>query len=94
MTRRFVDAVAGTKARVYDTRKTTPGWRLLEKYAVRQGGGHNHRTGLYDAILIKDNHLAIGGIQTHSSPSSPAAAVRQARKFIDENFPDDDPRGK
>ncbi len=86
LTRRFVDAAAGTKARVYDTRKTTPGWRLLEKYAVRQGGGHNHRTGLYDAILIKDNHLAIGGIQTHSLQSSAAAAVRQARKFIDENF--------
>jgi nicotinate-nucleotide pyrophosphorylase (carboxylating) len=92
LTRRFVDAVAGTKARVYDTRKTTPGWRLLEKYAVRQGGGHNHRTGLYDAILIKDNHLAISGIQTHSLQSSAAAAVRQARKFIDENFPADDPR--
>ncbi len=83
LTRRFVDAVADTTARVYDTRKTTPGWRLLEKYAVRQGGGHNHRTGLFDAILIKDNHLAIGGTQAHSLQSSPAVAVRQARKFID-----------
>ncbi len=92
LTRRFVDAVADTTARVYDTRKTTPGWRLLEKYAVRQGGGHNHRTGLFDAILIKDNHLAIGGTQAHSLQSSPAVAVRQARKFIDENFPADDPR--
>lgn len=58
LTRRYVDAVRGTKARVYDTRKTTPGWRRLEKYAVRCGGGHNHRLGLYDGILIKDNHLA------------------------------------
>jgi len=58
LTRRYVEAVQGTKARVYDTRKTTPGWRRLEKYAVRCGGGHNHRHGLYDGILIKDNHLA------------------------------------
>ncbi len=57
-TRKYVRAVQGTKARIYDTRKTTPGWRLLEKYAVRCGGGHNHRLGLYDGILIKDNHLA------------------------------------
>jgi len=58
LTRRFVQAVAGTPARIYDTRKTTPGMRLLEKYAVRCGGGHNHRMGLYDAVLVKDNHLA------------------------------------
>jgi len=58
ITRAFVDAVAGTDAAVYDTRKTTPGWRVLEKYAVRCGGGNNHRMGLYDAVLIKDNHLA------------------------------------
>ena len=57
-TRAYVDAVAGTNAKIYDTRKTTPGWRALEKYAVRCGGGYNHRMGLYDAILIKDNHLA------------------------------------
>jgi nicotinate-nucleotide pyrophosphorylase (carboxylating) len=57
-TRKYVRAVEGTKAKIYDTRKTTPGWRLLEKYAVRCGGGHNHRLGLYDGILIKDNHLA------------------------------------
>ena len=61
-TRRFVDAATGFPAQVLDTRKTTPGWRLLEKYAVRAGGGTNHRVGLYDGILIKDNHLAgIGG---------------------------------
>ena len=58
LTHAYVDAVGGTDAKVYDTRKTTPGWRLLEKYAVRCGGGHNHRMGLYDAVLVKDNHLA------------------------------------
>jgi nicotinate-nucleotide pyrophosphorylase (carboxylating) len=57
-TRKYVRAVQGTKAKIYDTRKTLPGWRILEKYAVRCGGGHNHRLGLYDGILIKDNHLA------------------------------------
>jgi len=57
-TRKYVRAIQGTKARIYDTRKTMPGWRILEKYAVRCGGGHNHRLGLYDGILIKDNHLA------------------------------------
>src|SRR5262245_60189896 len=58
LTRAYVEAVAGLPAQILDTRKTTPGWRLLEKYAVRCGGGHNHRMGLYDGILIKDNHLA------------------------------------
>jgi len=62
LTARFVSEVAGTGAKIYDTRKTTPGLRDLEKYAVRCGGGHNHRIGLYDAVLIKDNHLA--GIPT------------------------------
>jgi nicotinate-nucleotide pyrophosphorylase (carboxylating) len=61
LTRRFVDAVAGTGAAILDTRKTTPGLRLLEKYAVRMGGGRNHRFGLDDGILIKDNHLAACG---------------------------------
>lgn len=62
LTTGFVSAVAGTRAKILDTRKTTPGWRLLEKYAVRCGGGANHRVGLYDGILIKDNHLAgLGG---------------------------------
>ncbi len=58
LTSRYVSAVAGTHAKIFDTRKTTPGLRDLERYAVRCGGGHNHRTGLYDAVLIKDNHLA------------------------------------
>ena len=60
-TARFVTAVAGTRARILDTRKTTPGLRALEKYAVRAGGGTNHRMGLYDAVLIKDNHVAVAG---------------------------------
>jgi nicotinate-nucleotide pyrophosphorylase (carboxylating) len=64
LTRRYVDAVAGTRARIIDTRKTTPGLRAFEKYAVRCGGGGNHRSGLYDAILIKDNHIvAAGGVE-------------------------------
>jgi nicotinate-nucleotide pyrophosphorylase (carboxylating) len=58
LTRRYVDAVAGLPCQILDTRKTTPGWRLLEKYAVRCGGGHNHRMGLSDGMFIKDNHLA------------------------------------
>ncbi len=61
VTRRFVDAVAGTGATILDTRKTTPGWRQLEKYAVRMGGGSNHRSGLHDALLIKENHIAAAG---------------------------------
>jgi len=68
-TRAFVDAVAGTGAEILDTRKTTPGWRVLEKYAVRCGGGRNHRMGLHDAVLIKDNHLA------GSPPERTAATV-------------------
>jgi nicotinate-nucleotide pyrophosphorylase (carboxylating) len=59
-----VDRVTGTSARIVDTRKTTPGWRVLEKAAVRAGGGCNHRFGLYDGVLIKDNHIAaVGGVR-------------------------------
>jgi nicotinate-nucleotide pyrophosphorylase (carboxylating) len=58
LTRKFVDAIAGLPCKILDTRKTLPGWRLLDKYAVRQGGGYNHRLGLFDGILVKDNHLA------------------------------------
>ena len=82
-TRRLVDAVAGTSCRVYDTRKTLPGWRLLDKYAVRMGGGWNHRIGLYEAILIKDNHLAA----CRAAGRPPADAVRQARAFLGRTFP-------
>ena len=71
LTRRFVDAVAGTRARIVDTRKTTPGWRLLDKEAVRAGGGGNHRVDLAAGVLIKDNHVAAcGGVK---------AAVERAR---------------
>lgn len=76
LTSRYIDAVAGTKAQLYDTRKTTPGWRLLEKFAVRCGGGANHRTGLYDAVLIKDNHLALAD----EAGLTPGGAVRRARQ--------------
>ena len=65
LTRKFVEKVKGTKAKILDTRKTTPGLRYLEKFAVRVGGGYNHRFGLFDAVLIKDNHIEIaGGIGT------------------------------
>jgi nicotinate-nucleotide pyrophosphorylase (carboxylating) len=74
LTRTFVDAVSGTRAKILDTRKTLPGWRLLEKYAVRCGGGTNHRMGLYDGVLIKDNHIA-----AWTESSSIAEAVRTAR---------------
>ena len=85
LTRRYVEAIAGTKARIYDTRKTTPGWRRLEKYAVHCGGGHNHRLGLYDAVLIKDNHLALGR-QAGTEGFTPAQAVERARQFIAETL--------
>jgi len=80
LTRQYVHQVNGTRARIYDTRKTTPGWRRLEKYAVRCGGGSNHRTGLFDAVLIKDNHLALA----EADGVSPAEAVRRARAFLHE----------
>ena len=82
-THQLVNAVAGTGCRIYDTRKTVPGWRLLDKYAVRCGGGWSHRLGLYDAILIKDNHLAA----VASAGMDPAAAVFRVRQFIEQTFP-------
>jgi len=83
LTRRHVEAIAGLSCRVLDTRKTTPGWRILEKYAVRCGGGHNHRMGLGDGILIKDNHIA--AINGHAG--SVAEAVRRARLKYGNRFP-------
>ena len=74
LTRQYVDQVAGSNVRLTDTRKTTPGWRRLEKYAVKIGGGHNHRFGLYDAVLIKDNHIAACGGITEA-----VAKVRKSR---------------
>ncbi len=74
LTRTYVDRLKESNVRIVDTRKTTPGWRVLEKYAVKIGGGSNHRTGLFDGVLIKDNHIsACGGIRT---------AVDRARKRI------------
>ncbi len=75
-TARYREALSGTKVEILDTRKTTPGWRVLEKHAVACGGGRNHRTGLYDLILIKDNHLTA---LAHEKPNAIAAAVRRAR---------------
>ena len=74
LTAKFVDKVKNTRCRILDTRKTTPGWRLLEKKAVVQGGGGNHRFGLYDMILIKDNHLAASG--------SVKEAVKKAHAYL------------
>ena len=62
LTHRYVEAVSGTKAVILDTRKTAPGIRALDKWAVRLGGGKNHRMGLYDMVLIKDNHIAAWGV--------------------------------
>jgi nicotinate-nucleotide pyrophosphorylase (carboxylating) len=76
LTAKFVEAVKGTNAAILDTRKTTPGWRRLEKYAVACGGGQNHRFGLFDMVLIKDNHLAA---LKNASPNPIAAAVKGAR---------------
>jgi len=75
-TAEFVDRIRGTRSVILDTRKTLPGYRLLQKYAVRCGGGTNHRMGLYDGVLIKDNHLAARG------ESTCAAAVADARKYM------------
>jgi nicotinate-nucleotide pyrophosphorylase (carboxylating) len=83
LTAQFVAAVKGTRAAIYDTRKTTPGWRVLEKYAVRCGGGFNHRLGLFDAVLIKDNHLAWLKAAGGADAADPiAAAVAAARASI------------
>ena len=76
-TRAYVDAVHGTGARILDTRKTTPGMRALERHAVRCGGGHNHRFGLFDAAMVKDNHAAVAGIPTA------VAAIRAAHPGIE-----------
>ncbi len=77
LTRHYVDEVRGTGAQILDTRKTTPGWRRFEKYAVAAGGGRNHRVGLFDMVLIKDNHLAA---LRDAKPNAVAAAVMSARK--------------
>jgi nicotinate-nucleotide pyrophosphorylase (carboxylating) len=80
LTRSYVDTVAGTRAGIFDTRKTTPGLRLLQKLAVRAGGGRNHRIGLYDQVLIKENHIAL--MAAGNDGSSPASAVRRCRETL------------
>ncbi len=80
-THSFCERIEGTRAKLYDTRKTTPGWRRLEKYAVRCGGGHTHRMGLYDAILIKDNHLACRA-NASGFLLNTGEAVEHARAFV------------
>lgn len=92
LTRRYVEAVRGTQARIYDTRKTTPGWRRLEKYAVHCGGGCNHRTGLFDALLIKDNHLALVEKMLGDAQGAPAKAVELAREFLEAALSEDQPQ--
>jgi nicotinate-nucleotide pyrophosphorylase (carboxylating) len=83
-TAKYVRAVQGTRAKIYDTRKTLPGWRMLEKYAVRCGGGHNHRMGLYDGILIKDNHLAQLGDKFQNKLANIVSQAKEVKgvKFI------------
>lgn len=76
LTRRYVDALGNCGTQILDTRKTTPGWRFLEKYAVRAGGGQNHRFGLYDRVMIKDNHRELAAL---SGPDSIARAVAACR---------------
>ena len=80
LTAQFVEAIQGTHARILDTRKTVPGWRRFEKYAVACGGGYHHRAGLFDMVLIKDNHLAV---LRGAKPNAIAAAVQRAH----EKFP-------
>jgi len=80
LTRRFVDAIAGTSAVILDTRKTTPGLRVLEKAAVRAGGGQNHRFGLYDMVMVKDNHLA-------ANPAACAEAFRHHLALFSRDHP-------
>ncbi|HEV8658693.1 MAG TPA: carboxylating nicotinate-nucleotide diphosphorylase [Thermoanaerobaculia bacterium] len=89
MTRRYVDAVAGTKAKIYDTRKTVPGLRLLDKYAVAAAGGENHRFGLYDMFLVKNNHIdragsikaAVERIRSRNMPQKIMIEVRNAKEL-------------
>jgi nicotinate-nucleotide pyrophosphorylase (carboxylating) len=85
LTRCYVDSAGGSRANIFDTRKTLPGWRVLEKYAVRCGGGRNHRVGLFDMVLIKDNHLA--GWKASGPDHSVAAAVHAARSRVAPGIP-------
>ena len=83
LTRAYVDAMGETRARLLDTRKTIPGLRVLEKYAVRTGGGHNHRMGLWDAAMIKDNHVAVAGGVGEAVRRALGAGVREVICEVD-----------
>ncbi len=83
LTSRYVDAIAGTSAQIVDTRKTTPGLRAFEKYAVRCGGGHNHRFGLFDAVLIKDNHIVAAGSIEAAIKAAKAAAGHMTKVEVE-----------
>jgi len=83
LTRSYVDAMGQTRARLLDTRKTIPGLRVLEKYAVRSGGGHNHRMGLWDAAMIKDNHVAVAGGVAEAVRRALGAGVREVICEVD-----------
>ena len=85
LTGQYANEIAGTKACVLDTRKTTPGWRRLEKYAVACGGGENHRMGLYDAIMLKDNHLAFYRSLVEDNDDTIPTTIKIARQWIDDN---------
>jgi nicotinate-nucleotide pyrophosphorylase (carboxylating) len=85
LTQTYVQQIAGTSAQVFDTRKTTPGWRRLEKHAVKCGGGQNHRMGLFDAVMIKDNHLAFFRSQVDDADETIPLAVRKVRQWITDN---------
>jgi len=89
MTRAFVDRVEGTGARVVDTRKTVPGLRALQKAAVRAGGGANHRLGLYDAILIKDNHIAVAGGLGNAIEAAKASVPHMVKIEVEVTTPDE-----
>jgi nicotinate-nucleotide pyrophosphorylase (carboxylating) len=99
MTHRFVELLADTKAKIRDTRKTTPGLRALEKYAVKMGGGTNHRLGLYDAILLKENHIALaGGVkaaldQAHAYANLRVAPLRATTSYEAASFGDRSVKG-
>jgi len=85
-TNRFVQRVKGTQAKIYDTRKTLPGFRILDKYAVRCGGGHNHRIGLFDGLLVKDNHISgvpLKQLAAHLSQSIARSRAEDADRFIE-----------
>lgn len=86
LTHRFVKRIEGTSAKIYDTRKTLPGFRLLEKYAVRCGGGHNHRMGLYDGLLVKDNHIAplpLSGLADYLTPLVRQSRAEDPRRMVE-----------